>query len=85
MKVSESGQEAHLLSEFNSEDIVNGGYQENKGAHWATNFLKKLDEEYVLEEEHHEDDHDDDHHGDHHDEHHDEHGHHDDHHKPAHH
>ena len=73
VKVSEAGQEAHLLSEFNSEDIVNGGYQENKGQHWATNFLKRLDEEYVVEEEHHDHDHDDDH--GHHDDHHDDHDH----------
>lgn len=37
-KVSEMGQEDNLLSEFNDEDIVNGGYQENKGKHWAEQF-----------------------------------------------
>ena len=38
VKVSELGQEEHLLSEFNEADIVNGGYQENQGRHWAEKF-----------------------------------------------
>lgn len=38
VKVSERGQEEHLLSEFDSSDIVDGGYVENKGAHWAQSF-----------------------------------------------
>lgn len=38
VKISERGQEEHLLSEFNSDDIVDGGYQENKGIHWAAQF-----------------------------------------------
>ena len=41
--MSELGQEHHLLSEFNESDIVDGGYQENGGAHWATKF--RADEE----------------------------------------
>jgi hypothetical protein len=35
VKVSERGQEENLLSEFDSEDVVDGGYIENKGNHWA--------------------------------------------------
>lgn len=38
VKISERGQEEHLLSEFDSDDIVDGGYQENKGIHWAAQF-----------------------------------------------
>lgn len=35
VKISERGQEENLLSEFDSEDVVDGGYTENKGNHWA--------------------------------------------------
>ena len=38
VRVSEMGQEENLLSEFNDEDIINGGYQENQGTHWAQRF-----------------------------------------------
>jgi len=38
VKISERGQEEHLLSEFNEENIVDGGYQENGGQHWARKF-----------------------------------------------
>jgi catalase (peroxidase I) len=43
VKVSEMGQEEHLLSEFNEADIVNGGYQENKGAHWAEKYRENAE------------------------------------------
>ena len=36
VKVSERGQEENLLSEFDSDDVVDGGYTENKGEHWAS-------------------------------------------------
>ena len=35
VKVSERGQEENLLSEFDNDDVVDGGYTENKGEHWA--------------------------------------------------
>jgi len=35
VKVSEMGQEEHLMTEFKEEDMVDGGYQENGGQHWA--------------------------------------------------
>ena len=35
VKVSEKGQEENLLSEFDPTDIVDGGYQEYKGKHYA--------------------------------------------------
>lgn len=38
IKVSEYGHEADLLSEFNDDDIVDGGYMENKGNHWMQQF-----------------------------------------------
>lgn len=38
VKLSEMGQEEHLLSEFNEADIVNGGYQEHQGRHWAEKY-----------------------------------------------
>jgi L-ascorbate peroxidase len=39
IKVSEMGQEEHLLSEFNEDEIVNGGYMERKGKnHWSEKF-----------------------------------------------
>jgi len=41
VKVSEAGQEANLMSEFDEGDIVNGGYQENKGSHWAQHFREE--------------------------------------------
>ena len=34
VKVSERGQEDNLMSEFDSSDIIDGGYQENKGNNW---------------------------------------------------
>lgn len=43
VKVSERGQEEHLLSEFDQSDIVDGGYQENKGEHWAKSFQLGLE------------------------------------------
>lgn len=39
--MSEAGQEANLMSEFDETDIVNGGYQENKGNHWASHFRQE--------------------------------------------
>jgi len=36
VKISERGQEDNLMSEFDNDDIVDGGYQENKGNHWAS-------------------------------------------------
>lgn len=38
VKISERGQEENLMSEFDEEYIVDGGYQENKGEHWAKSF-----------------------------------------------
>jgi L-ascorbate peroxidase len=35
VKVSERGQEENLMSEFNEDDIIDGGYQENQGKHWS--------------------------------------------------
>ena len=35
VKISERGQEENLMSEFDEGDIIDGGYQENKGAHWT--------------------------------------------------
>ena len=35
VKISERGQEESLISEFDESDIIDGGYQENKGAHWT--------------------------------------------------
>lgn len=36
VKISERGHEEYLMSEFDETDIVDGGYVENKGNHWAT-------------------------------------------------
>lgn len=41
VKVSEMGQEQNLLSEFNEGDIVDGGYQENQGKHWADKYRER--------------------------------------------
>lgn len=41
------GQEEHLMSEFNDDDIVNGGYQENKGKHWASKYRASDDNDIV--------------------------------------
>jgi len=38
VKVSETGQEEHLLSEFDEDKIVDGGYVENPGCHWIHRF-----------------------------------------------
>lgn len=43
VKVSEMGQEKNLLSEFNEDDIVDGGYQENQGRHWADSFRESVE------------------------------------------
>lgn len=51
VKVSEMGQEEHLLSEFNEEDIINGGYQEFAGKHWAERWGKVLSEEWEKDED----------------------------------
>jgi len=40
------GQEDNLLSEFNEEDIINGGYQEFAGKHWAERWGKALSEDW---------------------------------------
>ena len=37
------GQEKNLLSEFNEDDIVDGGYQENQGRHWADSFRESVE------------------------------------------
>lgn len=42
VKLSEQGQEHNLMSEFNEDDIIDGGYQENGGVHWSE-FLNKDD------------------------------------------
>lgn len=47
VKVSEHGQEANLLSEMNDGDIINGGYQENQGRHWAEKYRDTDDNEIV--------------------------------------
>ena len=39
--MSERGQEENLLSEFDPTDIIEGGYVENKGVHWATKFAEQ--------------------------------------------
>ena len=44
VKISERGQTEHLLSEFNDDDIVDGGYMENKGVHWARSFQLSMEE-----------------------------------------
>lgn len=44
VKVSEMGQEDNLLSEFNPEDIVDGGYQEF-GGHWSQTRMRVAIEE----------------------------------------
>ena len=41
------GQEENLLSEFNEDDIVDGGYQENKGDHWAAKYRTSDDSDIV--------------------------------------
>lgn len=41
VKISERGHEDNLMSEFNDEDIVDGGYQENAGVHWSEFFPAK--------------------------------------------
>ena len=41
VKISERGQEENLLSEFDETDIIDGGYQENKGKHWSTKYNKE--------------------------------------------
>ena len=47
VKVSEMGHEENLMSEMNESDIVNGGYQENQGRHWAEKFRENSDGEIV--------------------------------------
>ena len=47
VKVSEMGQEQNLLSEFNDDDIVDGGYQENRGSYWAQRFSSTLEADGV--------------------------------------
>ena len=41
VKVSEMGQEEHLLTEFDESDIINGGYQEFAGNHWTKRWAAK--------------------------------------------
>ena len=41
VKVSERGQEENLISEFDETDIVDGGYQENKGVHWSVKYREE--------------------------------------------
>lgn len=43
VKISERGQEENLISEFDESDIVNGGYQENKGEHWSQNYRQMME------------------------------------------
>ena len=38
VKISEMGWEENLMGEFNEEDIVNGGFQEHQGRHWAEKY-----------------------------------------------
>lgn len=45
VKISERGQEENLMSEFDETDIVNGGYQENKGNHWSQRYRKAIEDE----------------------------------------
>ena len=49
VKISEKGQEQNLASEFDEENIVDGGYVENKGNHWST---KPEVKEYSTKAEH---------------------------------
>ena len=49
VKVSERGQEQNLSSEFDEENVVDGGYMENKGNHWST---KPEVKEYSTKAEH---------------------------------
>ena len=44
VKLSERGQEENLMSEFDETDNVDGGYQENKGKHWAEKYEGIFDE-----------------------------------------
>ena len=70
VKISEMGQEEHLMSEMNEDDIINGGYQENAGAHWAEKYrnyegpdMSQLELAHADEHhDHHEHDSDDEHH-----------------------
>ena len=41
VKISERGQEEHLLSEFDNDNVVDGGYQEDGGEHWTLKGNKK--------------------------------------------
>ena len=41
VKISERGQEENLLSEFDNDDVVDGGYQEDAGEHWTSKGNKK--------------------------------------------
>lgn len=45
VKISERGQEENLMSEFDDSDNINGGYQENKGAHWTQKYRDAIEEE----------------------------------------
>lgn len=45
VKISERGQEENLLSEFDETDIIDGGYQENKGKHWSTKYNKEVEDD----------------------------------------
>jgi hypothetical protein len=40
VKISERGQEANLLSEFDNADVVEGGYTESSGEHWTVSGKK---------------------------------------------
>jgi len=48
VKVTERGQEANLMSEFDEADIVLGGYQENKGQHWSKAFNETTDLDEIV-------------------------------------
>jgi len=43
VKISERGQEENLMSEFDESDIIDGGYQENKGVHWSQVYKKSME------------------------------------------
>lgn len=45
VKISERGQEENLMSEFDETDIIDGGYQENKGKHWTRKYSETVLEE----------------------------------------
>ena len=50
VKVSEHGQEEHLLSEIQPDHMIDGGYHETKGNHWAKGWVKDFDKEAFSEQ-----------------------------------